>query len=165
VASPERLQQREVLAYAVERTNRGFLVRHADVDVQRTRRSARLQASHLVGDQPVAGGRIRDHVAERAGRVQTRPDRGRADRAGTRPQRVQTADRLGCVRADRSRELDHRRVVVGVHEAVALGDGHALKDVDSAVVERVRGPVDEQQLLFDSKREVGRGPEVDGRDR
>jgi hypothetical protein len=38
-----------------------------------------------------------------------------------------------------------------VDATVALGNSHALKDVDGAVIECVRGPVDEQQFLFDAQ--------------
>jgi hypothetical protein len=148
-----------VPAQAVECAHRGLGVRHPDVDMDRRGRGAAQQPADLLVEQPVARRREVLHVEQPAvgmdACAEHRPARG--EHAST-----QRAQGLGGGRAPaayRRRQLDHRRVGVGLGPALPVGDVQAGEQVDRARRQGERRPVDEQQLVLDADAERGSGAE------
>ncbi len=156
----QRLQQRQVLPQAVAHADRRLLVGHRDVDVQRRGRRAAHQSADLLGEHRVALARRMDDVAEGAVGVEPRPERGPARGAHPPAQRVEGRGPGPGIGDHGRRQLDHRRVGVGMGTALLGSHLEAVEEIDARVDERMRARVHHDELLLDPQRELLGGAEA-----
>jgi hypothetical protein len=147
----QRLEQRQVAAQPVERTDRAGRVGHPDVDVQRAdggRPSVAEQprdalVARLVGDF---------RVALAGGRVRARRDEPRARLPHRRAQLRQLADGGLDRPVDARDELDLAAVQLAL-DLAALELAEPLDDLGALVAQPPVGGIDDEQLLLQPERE------------